>query len=443
MTRSFCVGILLLGALSGAPASGETRFIVRTTGGLPLLQTVCTLVGCSVGTNLDGGIGQLYLVNTPQSVDAVAFVASLIKIVGIEDAEADLLASVGSTYTAPPALYEQTPVEYYGTAVPQGYLSQPAAQIVGISQTQSTFGVTGSGVVAIIDTGVDPTHPALQAVLVPGYDFTRNQPYVDEKLDLASIPPPFTAGSDSGWVNQSTAALVDQSTAALVDGNPQFSDFGHGTMVSGIVHLIAPTTLIMPLKAFQADGLGYDSDIIRALYWAQQHGANLINMSFSLAAYSREVANAINLASLQGIICVASAGNSDSDALVYPAGLSDVMGVASTTNDDQRSAFSNYGQSIVWVAAPGEGVVTTYPFNTWAAGWGTSFSTPFVTGTASLMLDGNRSLLNFTANQSTGSWAIGHAQMLTPDLNHGRLDSMQAVSAWRQGVSGVLGAHRE
>lgn len=440
MKRCFCVGVLLLGSLFGAPARGETRFIVRTVGGLPLLQTVCALLGCSVGTNLDGGIGQLYLVNTPQSVDPVAFVASLVQNLGIVHAEPDLVAAA-STYTAPPSLYDQTPVEYFGAWVPQGYVTQPAAQIVRLSQTQSAFGVQGAGTVAIIDTGVDPTHPALQPVIVPGYDFTRNQTYVDEKLDLTSIPPPFTGGTNSGWVNQSTAALVDQSTAALVDGNPQFSDFGHGTMVAGIVHLTAPGALIMPLKAFQADGLGYDSDIIRAIYWAQQHGANIINMSFSLAAYSQEVATAIGLASAQGIICVASAGNNDSNALVYPAGLSDVMGVASTSNNDQRSTFSNYGPSIVWVAAPGEGVVTTYPFSTWAAGWGTSFSTPFVTGTASLMLDGARSLLSailFTANQSSIAQAMSHAQQLTPDLNHGRLDTMQALGAWRQAVGGVL-----
>ena len=74
------------------------------------------------------------------------------------------------------------------------------------------------------------------------------------------------------------------------------------------------------------------------------------------------------------------------------------MGVASTTNDDQLSTFSNYGPQLVWVAAPGEGVVTTYPFSTYAASWGTSFSTPFVSGLAAAMRS-----VNPLMNQSQSS----------------------------------------
>ena len=63
------------------------------------------------------------------------------------------------------------------------------------------------------------------------------------------------------------------------------------------------------------------------------------------------------------------------------------MGAASTNDSDQRSTFSNYGNQVVWVAAPGEAIVTTYPFGFYAAGWGTSFSSPFVAGTASLVVN--------------------------------------------------------
>ena len=103
-----------------------------------------------------------------------------------------------------------------------------------------------------------------------------------------------------------------------------------------------------------------------------------------------------------------------------------MLGVASTTNNDVRSAFSNYGSPLVFVAAPGEGVVTTYPWGTYAAGWGTSFSTPFVAGTAALMLD-----INATADESDASAAVAHAKLLTTDLGHGRLDVYQAIAAWR------------
>src|SRR5207253_6242629 len=79
---------------------------------------------------------------------------------------------------------------------------------------QSQFGVTGAGIVADIDTGVDPTHPALQGVLLPGYDFTRNQPGGSELADISSSPCPFSScppprcpDCSSAQVNQSTAAV--------------------------------------------------------------------------------------------------------------------------------------------------------------------------------------------------------------------------------------------
>jgi thermitase len=177
--------------------------------------------------------------------------------------------------------------------------------------------------------------------------------------------------------------------------------------------------MLMPLKAFRSDGTGYRSDIVRAVYWAIQNNANVINMSFNLAAYSTELKNAVDYATLRGVICVAAAGNQGEDILVYPAALPNVIGVASTTNDDQRSSFSNYGQDLVWIAAPGEGIVTTYPFGTKAAAWGTSFSAPFVSGAAALMLDYGGSLLTdilIFQNQSDSAKALSHAQPINPDL---------------------------
>ena len=67
-----------------------------------------------------------------------------------------------------PGLWDTTPVNYYGTTVTDGYVNQPAAQIIQLSQAQNDFNVTGVGIVADIDTGVDPTHPALQGVLLQG-----------------------------------------------------------------------------------------------------------------------------------------------------------------------------------------------------------------------------------------------------------------------------------
>lgn len=69
---------------------------------------------------------------------------------------------------APSGLWDDTPVTYYGTTVPAGYVNQPAVSVVSLSQAHSTFNVSGAGIIADIDTGVDPTHPALQGVLLEG-----------------------------------------------------------------------------------------------------------------------------------------------------------------------------------------------------------------------------------------------------------------------------------
>jgi subtilisin family serine protease len=203
------------------------------------------------------------------------------------------------------------------------------------------------------------------------------------------------------------------------------SDFGHGTMTAGIVHLVAPTAKIMPLIAFSSEGTGYLSDIIRATYYAAQNGSKVISMSFDVTSTSKEFNTAINYATQRGVICVASAGNDGLDEVVYPAGISGVMGVASTSDFDVRSTFSNYG-SDVWVAAPGEAIVSTYPYGTYSAGWGTSFSAPFVSGTAALLVQ-----VSPAVNQQTAAAAIAKSVPLSnPGMGNGRLDVYQAVQAW-------------
>jgi subtilisin family serine protease len=132
------------------------------------------------------------------------------------------------------------------------------------------------------------------------------------------------------------------------------------------------------------------------------------------------------------VVLVASAGNEDTSARVYPAAMNGyVVGIASTTNWDSRSSFSNYGSADVWIAAPGEYVISTYPGGTYASSSGTSFSSPLVAGTASLLF----SAKSQSFNQSQAASALSHAILLTPDLNYGRLDAYKAVSAWVNGTS--------
>jgi subtilisin family serine protease len=424
------IAFTLLMSVAASPASAAgTRLIIRVNGGLPLLQTVCRLLRCNVNYGLGDPDGQLFLVTAPDLLPLNTFLSVLrlqLGIVGVElDLQGNILAGGTSTPAPPAALYDSAPVNYFGTTVRNGYVSQPASQIVGIANAQNQFKVDGYGIVAVIDTGVDPNHPVLMPVLMPGYDFTRNRDSADEKADVSQSTAAVVDGVGPAWVNQSTAAVVDQSTAAVVDSN-KYAAYGHGTMVAGIIHLVAPKAMILPMKAFGADGSGYTSDVLRAIYKSVQQNARILNMSFSFASSSKELSNAITYANKNGVIVVAAVGNDGLKTTVYPAGYSDrVMGIASTTNSDVRSAFSNYG-SMVFVGAPGEGIVTTYPWGTYAAVWGTSFSTPFVSGTAALLLD-----VNSTADEGDAANAIAHAKALAGDLGNGRLDIYQAVAAWR------------
>jgi hypothetical protein len=202
-------------------------------------------------------------------------------------------------------------------------------------------------------------------------------------------------------------------------------------MVMGVIHLVAPNAQLLPLKAFQSNGTANLSDILRAIYYAAQNNANVINMSFDLKTASQELSNALDYANKLNIICASSAGNDGAMETVYPAALqSDVMGVASTSNLDSRSTFSNFGNAIVWVAATGEAIVTTYPFSTYSAGWGTSFSAPFVSGGAALLRDHRTDI-----NQSLASTAIAHAQFVGADMGNGRLDLLMALTALPVGSS--------
>ena len=445
MKRRMWLAGILVALLWAAPAKADNSYIVRSTLSLQALQTACNPVLlapiCAVVRGLGDPLGQLYLITSPLTLNGLLNLVG--NPLGILDVEVEqLLNLVGAlnlvpTPISPALMSDRNPTPYPVNSTTQtawnSYVNQPAASIVGVQNSQKTFSVTGTGIVADIDTGVDPTHPVLQPVLVPGdgYDFTRNQPGGSELNDLPPTfptPKPCTTATcpSPAKVNQSSVAVLDQSSVAVLDGNSQYAAFGHGTMVMGIIHLVAPTAQLMPLKAFRSDGTASLSDILRAIYYGVQNSANVINMSFDTKTNSAELQKALDYANQQGVICAASAGNDGMQETVYPAALqSDVMGVASTSDQDTRSSFSNYGSAIVWVAAPGEAIVTTYPFNTYAAGWGTSFSAPFVSGGSALLHN-----LQTTIAQSGVATATAHAVPLTdPGMGNGRLDLCMALGS--------------
>jgi subtilisin family serine protease len=421
------LGLALVLSLAPLASAHVQGLIVRDSLGVAHLTSLCPILGCKVVRGMGDPTNQVFLV-VPTGIGLQALLQLLQVQLGIVDAEVDELLNLDAPPLSfiPDGLYNGAPVGYYGTTVWDTYVNQPANLIVRTLEAQSQFGVSGSGIVAVIDTGLDPQHPALAPVVLPGYDFTRNTNGADEKGDLDHSTAAVLDGGGtrvpiyvSPWLG---AVLTPAGAAAL--GDPQYAAFGHGTLTAGIVHMVAPTATILPLKAFSSDGTGYLSDIVRAIYFASSQGSKVVSMSFSFNSSSTEMAEAINYVNNRGIICVAAAGNDGQEIVVYPASLNNVMGVASTSDVDTRSSFSNYGSQVVWVAAPGENIVSTFPYDTYASASGTSFSAPFVSGTAALLVSVEPSL-----NQSTAAAAIAHAKYISSDLNHGRLDTYLAIGS--------------
>lgn len=429
----FALFFLTLGIAN--PAAAQNRYIVRSTGGLSSVLNLCNLLQCQVQGSLDGNVGQTFLVTSTNNLLAnlvngtVNLAESLLGIVSVEVDHLLPIPQVPAGRIAS-GLYDTAPVNYYGSIAWHGYVAQPATQIIRLQDAQQGFRIGGKGIVAVIDTGVDVNHPVLSAVLLPGYDFTRNQAGASEWLDVPELQNGVVNTNSQtqqpGYVQQSTAAVLDQSTAAVLDGK-DYTAFGHGTMTSGLVHLVAPRASILPLKAFSSNGTGYLSNIVAALYYSVQHHANVVNMSFDLTSSSPALNQAVSYANRSGVVLIAAAGNESTSAAVYPAAIHGyVVGIASTTDWDSRSSFSNYGPTDVWISAPGENIVSTFPGGTYGSASGTSFSAPIVAGTVSLMLSAKIQ----SVNQSQAAKALSNAQKLTPDLNYGRLNVYQTISAW-------------
>jgi len=328
-----------------------------------------------------------------------------------------------------------------------GYLAwttQPSNSEIHLSQAQNKS--VGAGVtVAVIDTGVDSTHPNLIGFVDVGPDFSGNN---DPAGTLAQETSPMVDQETSPMVDQETSPMVDakgtiildQETSPMVDGLGMA--FGHGTMVGGLVHLVAPAAHILSIKAFANDGTGTLSGIVSALYYAADHGANVINASWSTGVNSSLLQQAIGYALGKGAVVVAAVANNGAANVVYPAGLPGVVGVACTTpagnNSDNRCSFSNYGTDVD-LGAPGSGITSTFPIyavgvngaiqkvsNGFAMGSGTSFSTPYVSGTAALVKSRSwSSNVNQVGNDITG----GAVPMpYVPGMGAGRLDANGAVA---------------
>jgi subtilisin family serine protease len=238
----------------------------------------------------------------------------------------------------------------------------------GVAHIQSgaahARGVTGAGVkVAVIDTGIDYTHPELSPNYAGGWDFVNED---DDPMD----------------------------------------DHGHGTHVAGTVAAVyngaeivgvAPDVELYALKVLDDTGYGWWSDVIAALEWAVDNGIQVTNNSYAgdVAVDPNEpelaaLRAAFDSAEAAGVLHVAAAGNSGNadgtgDNVSYPARFESVVAVAATDQSDNRASFSGTGPAVE-LSAPGVSIYSTTRGGGYGLDSGTSMASPHVAGTAALVI---------------------------------------------------------
>ncbi|HEX7196396.1 MAG TPA: S8 family serine peptidase, partial [Candidatus Limnocylindria bacterium] len=278
----------------------------------------------------------------------------------------------------------------------------------------------GSGIVAVLDTGVQANHRDLQGRVLSGYDFVNND-----------------------------------SNAA--------DDNGHGTWVAGIIAAnandgygiagISWKDKILPVKTMTREGSGDTADLTSGIIWAANHGATVINMSVGGFPSSQYVQDAINYAWNKGAVLVAAAGNNGRQERFFPASFGNVISVSATQVNDEFAHWSSYGDKVD-VSAPGASVQTTNctvctyaDHDSWGDHTyisGTSFATPNVAGVVALIRGRNPGW--------TPSQVVGRLQSTVDDLGYagtdirygrGRVNAYRALGGTVAAPSPSTGDSRE
>ncbi|RHW36117.1 peptidase S8/S53 subtilisin kexin sedolisin [Lysinibacillus yapensis] len=229
----------------------------------------------------------------------------------------------------------------------------------------------------------------------------------DWGIQRINAPKTWSGGVTGKGAN---VAVIDTGVAShedlVIAGGVSFTDYtssyqddnGHGTHVAGIIGAenniigtvgVAPDANVYAVKALDADGSGYVSDIIAGIDWSITNKMDIINLSLGLSGESLALKDVVNKAYNAGILVVAAAGNSGTadgsgDTVNYPARYDSTIAVGATNNLDARAFFSSTGTAVD-VAAPGESILSTYIGNQYVYMSGTSMAAPYVAGNLALL----------------------------------------------------------
>jgi subtilisin family serine protease len=279
-------------------------------------------------------------------------------------------------------------------------------------------------IVAVLDTGVDYTHPDLAANMWTNTAELNGQIGVDD--------------DGNGYIDD-----IYGYDFANVDGDPM-DDHSHGTHCSGTIAGVGNNSngvagvcwqvKIMALKWLYEFGSGFTSDAISAIQYAVQMGATLTSNSWGGGGYSPALYDAIAAAGAANQLFVAAAGNSASDNDViphYPSSytLDNIIAVLATTDTDTLSSFSCWGATSVDIGAPGSNIYSTIPVSMGSYGTmsGTSMACPHVAGAAALVLS-VKPLLTYQETKQILMSSVDKLDSLAGrSITEGRLNLYSAV----------------
>ncbi len=314
-------------------------------------------------------------------------------------------------------------------AIPDADIDAPEAWDITTADT--------STIIAIIDTGIDPDHNDLKSNLYQNPNEIPDNGIDDDNNGFED--------DISGW------NFVDFSS-----GNNPYDDDGHGTHVSGIAAAtgnnntgiigVAPNARILPLKALDAEGSGFVTDIADAIDYAIDIKATVVNMSLSGPDPSRLTRNAITRMEQAGILLTASAGNDGADNAIFPNYPADyenpnIISVASTDWDDQLSEFSSFNAVSVDVAAPGGLILSTVPGNNYESLDGTSMSAPHVAGLVALIKSINPQFDSNQIKQTILDTTDPSATLSDKILTGGRINAFKATQLAQKSNILIHGNH--